>query len=169
MAWRERLRIRRSCCQPIDSAPSTHRCHVPLRSGVRTVPPPPCPPNATGKNRVAAGAGPGKSGRSKRGRNSRPSLVRDRARVWHRGAWSAGAPRPEGGMRLDALNDLFHARAFALGLAFGGVAFLLTSMIGVVRRRRVPDAAGIAFAAAAWLGVRGAWGPELASGPVAFA
>jgi len=72
-------------------------------------------------------------------------------------------------MRLDALNDLFHARAFALGLAFGGVAFLLTSMIGVVRRRRVPDAAAIAFAAAAWLGVRGAWGPELASGGVAFA
>jgi hypothetical protein len=72
-------------------------------------------------------------------------------------------------MRLDALNDLVHARAFALGLAFGGIAFLCTSMIGVVRRRRVPDAAGIAFAIAAWLGVRGAWGPDLASGPVAFA
>jgi ABC-type iron transport system FetAB permease component len=76
---------------------------------------------------------------------------------------------PAGAMRLDALNDLFHARAFALGLAFGGVAFLLTSMLGIVRRRRVPDAAGIAFAAAAWLGVRGAWGPELANGKVALA
>jgi hypothetical protein len=72
-------------------------------------------------------------------------------------------------MRLDALNDLFHARAFALGLAFGGIAFLLTSMIGVIRRRRVPDAAALAFAIAAWLGVRGAWGPELASGGVALA
>jgi hypothetical protein len=74
-----------------------------------------------------------------------------------------------GSMRLDALNDLVHARAFALGLAFGGIAFLLLSLIGVVRRGRVPDAAGLAFAAAAWLGVRGAWGPELASGSVALA
>jgi hypothetical protein len=73
------------------------------------------------------------------------------------------------GTRLDALRDLVHARAFALGLAFGGIAFLVASMIGVIRRRPVPDAAGLAFAAAAWLGVRGAWGSDLASAAVAFA
>ena len=72
-------------------------------------------------------------------------------------------------MHLNAVRDLFHARAFALGLAFGGVAVLLAAAIAVSLRRRVPDFAGIAFVVAAWMAVRGAWGMELASGSVLVA
>jgi hypothetical protein len=72
-------------------------------------------------------------------------------------------------VNIDALSDLYHARAFALGLAFGGAGFLLSATLAAGSRRRLPDFAGIAFVAAAWLGIRGAWGPGLASGSVALA
>ncbi len=72
-------------------------------------------------------------------------------------------------MHLNAVSDLLHARAFALGLAFGGVAFLAAAAVALLSRRRIPDIAGIAFAAAAWLAVRGAWGSGLASERVAVA
>jgi hypothetical protein len=72
-------------------------------------------------------------------------------------------------VHADAISDLFHARAFALGLAFGGMAFLLSATLAATARRRLPDFAGIAFVAAAWLAVRGAWGAGLASGSVALA
>lgn len=71
-------------------------------------------------------------------------------------------------MPADAISDLFHARAFALGLAFGGMAFLISATLAATSRRKLPDVAGIAFVAAAWLGVRGAWGSALASGSVAL-
>jgi hypothetical protein len=72
-------------------------------------------------------------------------------------------------VHADAISDLFHARAFALGLAFGGMGFLLSATLAATSRRRLPDFAGIAFVAAAWLGVRGAWGSDLATGSVALA
>ena len=69
-------------------------------------------------------------------------------------------------MHLDALRDLLHARAFALGLAFGGVGVLVTGTLAVVSRRRLPDLAGILCVVAAWLAIRGAWGDTLANGQV---
>jgi len=72
-------------------------------------------------------------------------------------------------MHLHALGDLIDARSFALGLAFGGVAFLAAAAVSVLSRRRIPDISGVAFAAAAWLAVRGAWGAGLASESVAIA
>lgn len=72
-------------------------------------------------------------------------------------------------MHLKAVSDLLHARSFALGLAFGGVAFLLAATPALLSRKRLPDVAGVAFVAAAWLAVRGAWGAELASRKVAVA
>jgi len=73
------------------------------------------------------------------------------------------------GKHLDAISDLLHARAFALGFAFGGVAFLLAAAVAVASRRRIPDVAGLAFVAAGWLGVRGAWGTTLARASVLLA
>lgn len=72
-------------------------------------------------------------------------------------------------MHLDAIRDLLHARAFALGLAFGGVAVLIAATVAVALRRRVPDLAGVTFVLAAWLAVRGAWGSDLANGSVLVA
>src|SRR5262245_52465407 len=72
-------------------------------------------------------------------------------------------------MHLNAVSDLLHSRSFALGLAFGGFALLLAASIAASSRRKLPDVAGIAFVAAAWLGVRGAWGIELARGGVVLA
>ncbi|HEV7524752.1 MAG TPA: hypothetical protein VGP92_07295 [Acidimicrobiia bacterium] len=72
-------------------------------------------------------------------------------------------------MHLNAVSDLIHARSFALGLAFGGVAFLAAAAVALLSRRRLPDIAGVAFVAAAWLAVRGAWGAGLASEAVAVA
>jgi hypothetical protein len=69
---------------------------------------------------------------------------------------------------LHAVSELLHARAFALGLAFGGVAFLASALIALSSRRRSPNLAGAAFVAATWLGVRGAWGPSLATSRVAL-
>jgi len=65
-------------------------------------------------------------------------------------------------MHLDAIRDLLHARAFAMGLAFGGVGVFVSSL-AAISRRRVPDLGGMAFVLAAWLAVRGAWGQSLAS------
>src|SRR5262245_53476207 len=78
--------------------------------------------------------------------------------LWHRGA-----------VRGDFIVDLFHARAFAIGLAYGGIGFFLAASVGAVGRRRSLDFAALAFVAAAWLGIRGAWGPDLASGATALA
>jgi hypothetical protein len=72
-------------------------------------------------------------------------------------------------MHLDALRDLLHARAFALGLAYGGVAVLFAASVAVSLRRRVPDFAGVAFVLASWLAIRGAWGADLATGSVLLA
>jgi len=65
-------------------------------------------------------------------------------------------------LRLSGIVELFEARAFALGLAYGGVGFLVAATIGTLGRRAL-DLAALVFVAAAWLAVRGAWGPELAS------
>jgi hypothetical protein len=72
-------------------------------------------------------------------------------------------------VRLHGLGVLLHARSFAIGLAFGGVAFFVTAVISTVSRRRIPDLAGVAFVAAAWLAVRGSWGIALARGSAAYA
>jgi hypothetical protein len=72
-------------------------------------------------------------------------------------------------LRLEGLRVLLHAHSFALGLAFGGVAMFVASVVAASTRRRVPDVAGLAFVAAAWLGIRGAWGIELARSSVAWA
>jgi hypothetical protein len=72
-------------------------------------------------------------------------------------------------MRLNGLRVLLDSHSFALGLAFGGIAFLVAAIVAATTRRRVPDIAGITFAAAAWLGVRGAWGEQLARSSAAWA
>jgi hypothetical protein len=72
-------------------------------------------------------------------------------------------------VRLNGLSVLLHAHSFALGLAFGGIAFLVAAAVAASTRRRVPDIAGVTFVAAAWLGVRGAWGEQLARSSVAWA
>jgi hypothetical protein len=64
---------------------------------------------------------------------------------------------------------LLHAHSFSLGLAFGGIAFLVAATVAALTRRRVPDIGGLTFAAAAWLAVRGAWGEQLARSSVAWA
>jgi hypothetical protein len=71
-------------------------------------------------------------------------------------------------MRASGIIELLHARAFVLGLAYGGVALFVSLIVGLLGRRAL-DIAGIALVAAAWLAVRGAWGPELASARVAIA
>jgi hypothetical protein len=75
-----------------------------------------------------------------------------------------GAP-----VHLNAVRDLLHARAFALGLAYGGVAVLFAAAVAVSLRKHVPDFAGVAFVVASWLAVRGAWGQELATAGVLLA
>ena len=74
-------------------------------------------------------------------------------------------------LHAQGFVDLFHARAFGLGLAYGGVAFFAAMIVGSLSRgrRRNLDFAALAFVAAAWLGVRGAWGSVLASQTTAFA
>jgi hypothetical protein len=64
---------------------------------------------------------------------------------------------------------LVHSHSFALGLAFGGIAFLVAALLAASTRRRAPDIGGLTFAAAAWLAVRGAWGEQLARSSVAWA
>jgi hypothetical protein len=64
---------------------------------------------------------------------------------------------------------LLHAHSFTLGLAYGGIALLIAGIVAAISRRRVPDVAGIMFVAAAWLGVRGAWGVTLARSTSAWA
>jgi hypothetical protein len=71
-------------------------------------------------------------------------------------------------MHLHGISTLFSSRAFALGLAYGGVGLMISIIVGMLGRRAM-DLAGIAIVAAAWLGVRAAWGPELANLRVAFA
>src|SRR4051794_36179047 len=65
-------------------------------------------------------------------------------------------------VRLDGLRVLLHAHSFTVGLAYGGIALLLSALVAATTRRRVPDIAGVMFAAAAFLGVRAAWGVALA-------
>jgi hypothetical protein len=72
-------------------------------------------------------------------------------------------------MHLDAIHDLLHARAFALGVAYGGFACLLDAVLGLVSIRRTRWFAGLAFAGVGWLGIRVAWGAELARPSVALA
>ena len=74
-------------------------------------------------------------------------------------------------MHAQGFVDLFHARAFGLGLAYGGVAFFAAMIVGSLGRgrRRNLDFAALAFVAAAWLGIRGAWGSLLATQSTAFA
>ncbi len=72
-------------------------------------------------------------------------------------------------MRLHGLTVLLHAHSFAVGLAFGGVAFFVSALVAAVSRRRIPDTAGIVFVAAAWLAIRGSWGVALARGSAATA
>jgi hypothetical protein len=76
---------------------------------------------------------------------------------------SAGAA-----MHANGITDLVRAHAFALGLAYGGVAFFLAVTIGTLGRRAL-DFAGLAFVAATWIAVRGSWGPDLAADSVALA
>jgi hypothetical protein len=64
---------------------------------------------------------------------------------------------------------LLHAHSFTLGLAYGGIAFFISALVAGVSRRRVPDIAGVMFVAAAWLGIRGAWGVALARTSSAWA
>jgi hypothetical protein len=84
--------------------------------------------------------------------------MRGTARLWQRGV-----------VPFDGVSELLHARAFALGLAYGGIAFLLAATVAAVTRRRPLDFAALAFVAAGWLGVRAAWGPALADGATALA
>jgi uncharacterized membrane protein YgcG len=74
-------------------------------------------------------------------------------------------------LHAQGFVDLFHARAFGLGLAYGGVAFFAAMLVGLLARgrRRNLDFAALAFVAAAWFGVRGAWGSVLASQSIAVA
>jgi hypothetical protein len=58
---------------------------------------------------------------------------------------------------LDALGDLVTARAFALGLLWGGLAVLLSPFPARLTRRTTADMGGLAFAFAGYIGVR-AWG-----------
>lgn len=58
---------------------------------------------------------------------------------------------------MDALGDLVTARAFALGLLWGGLAVLLSPFPARLTRRTTADMGGLAFALAGYIGVR-AWG-----------
>jgi hypothetical protein len=64
---------------------------------------------------------------------------------------------------------LLHSHSFTLGLAYGGIAFFVAAIVAATTRRRVPDIAGLTFVAAAWLGVRAAWGAPLARTSAAWA
>ena len=90
----------------------------------------------------------------RKGRDS-PSPVRASTKLWDPGTL----------LHAQGFVDLFHARAFGLGLAYGGVAFFATMIVGSLTRgrRRNLDFAALAFVVAAWFGVRGAWGSVLAS------
>ena len=66
-------------------------------------------------------------------------------------------------MRVHAIVELFRARAFVLGLAYGGIACCAVFVAAIFTRRRTLDLAALAFAIGAWLAIRGAWGPGIAS------
>ncbi|HET9730844.1 MAG TPA: hypothetical protein VFR41_15540, partial [Acidimicrobiia bacterium] len=64
-------------------------------------------------------------------------------------------------MRLHGLVDLFHARAFGIGLAYGAVVCTALLLVSMVARRRAFALAGPLMVGAGWLGVRAAWGTTL--------